>query len=44
MENKAKQKAEFDAYKSYCTQNNISPCRVESAEMYLTSKQNALSL
>ena len=38
MENKEKQKAEFDAYKSYCTQNNLSACRVENLEMYLATK------
>lgn len=39
MENKEKQQAEFNAYKNFCKQNNISPSRVESVEMYFTSKQ-----
>ena len=36
--NQLKQQAEFDAYKNYCTQNNLSACRVESLEKYLATK------
>ena len=39
--NQLKQQAEFDAYKNYCTQNNISPCRVESIEDYMKSKRDS---
>ena len=34
---KEKQKAEFDAYKNYCVQNNLSACKVENLEKYLNT-------
>lgn len=36
--NQSKQKAEFDAYKNYCAQNNLSACRVENLQKYLATK------
>ena len=38
---KEKQKQSFEAYKNYCKQNNISPCRVESIEDYMKGRRDS---
>lgn len=40
---KEKQKQEFSEYNNFCKQNGLKACRVESVNLYLSLKQEALN-